>query len=281
MNTTENTLRLPSLDQLVSEIGDVGRLLAEMKTSEGHAGNISVCLTGTMDPQPLFPESRPYEAPGTFPELAGKYFLVTGSGCRLRDISRQPTANLALLKLGPDGCSGQLFMHPDRHFDRLTSEFNSHLRLHQREFQQPSVSFNAVVHAQPMYLTYLTHIEHYQDRQCLSDAVLRWQPELIVVFPIGFGFVPFRVPNSNDLMEATRDFGSSYPLIVWAKHGVVAISHESVSGALDLIEYVETGAHYEYLNLLNHEAGDGLMQSEIQAIRRHFDLPGQVQEPGS
>jgi rhamnulose-1-phosphate aldolase len=106
-----------------------------MKASEGRAGNISVCFTGFMETRPLFPESRPYEAPGTFPELAGKCFLVTGSGCRWRDISRQPTANLALLKLGPDGCSGRLFMHPDRYFDRLTSEFNSHLLLHQREFQ--------------------------------------------------------------------------------------------------------------------------------------------------
>lgn len=280
MNTTENSAPLPGLDQLINEIGDVGRQLAEMNTSEGRAGNISVCLAGSLEPRALFPKSEPYETPGTFPELAGKCFLVSGSGCRLRDISREPAANLGLLKLSPDGCSGQLFTHPLRHFDRLTSEFNSHLLLHQREFAQPSVSFSAVVHAQPIHLTYLTHMERYQDRQRLSDAVLRWQPELIMVFPTGLGFVPFRVPNSNDLMEATRDLGSSYPLIVWGKHGVIAISQESVSAALDLIEYVETGAHYEYLNLLNHGAADGLVESEIQAIRRHFDLPGQVHEPG-
>ena len=271
--SAEKTCNPPSIESLLNEIGEVGLRLGKMKACEGTAGNISVCLSGEIDPKPFFPDVLPYELPFALPELSGKNFLVTGSGCRLRDICQEPTANVGFLKLGTDGRTGRLFANPGRHFARLTSEFNSHLAMHQSAFHDPLTGFNAVVHAQPMHLTYLTHIKRYQDQHYLSKAVLRWQPELIVTFPFGFGYLPFRVPNSDELAEATRGAEPSHKLIVWEKHGVLAESNQNVFKALDLIEYVETGAHYEYLNLLNQEAGDGLLEEEIGEIRSYFNLP--------
>ena len=46
----------------------------------------------------------------------------------------------------------------------------------------------------------------------------------------------------------------------------MARSDDSIIHALDLIEYAETAAHYEYLNLLTGEKGDGLSPEEIRAI---------------
>jgi rhamnulose-1-phosphate aldolase len=54
--------------------------------------------------------------------------------------------------------------------------------------------------------------------------------------------------------------------VVWAKHGVVARSDVSVKRAADRIEYAETGARYEHLNLVNGELGEGLLPEEIRAI---------------
>jgi len=260
------------MDSLLNEIGEVGQRLSQINASEGSAGNISISLDAEIDPTDFFPINQAYELPEAFPELSGKCFLVTGSGCRLRDIGHQPTANMGFLKIESDGRTGQLFTNPNRHFDRLTSEFNSHLALHQHAFLNSAVHFHAVVHAQPMHLTYLTHIERYQNGESLFNAVVRWQPELIVMFPDGIGYIRFKVPNSTDLMKATSEVKPLYKLIIWEKHGVLAMSTENVSKALDLVEYAETGAHYEYMNLLNREAGQGLLQEEIEAIRSHFNL---------
>ena len=44
--------------------------------------------------------------PQSVPELAGKVFLATGSGRRLREIGRDPEANLAALRVDEGGQNG-------------------------------------------------------------------------------------------------------------------------------------------------------------------------------
>lgn len=44
------------------------------------------------------------------------------------------------------------------------------------------------------------------------------------------------------------------------------------SPATDRIEYVETAAKYEVLNLANGEVAEGLSPDEIRAIARAFDI---------
>ena len=272
--TTGSAQKYLGLETYLKQMGDVGTRLTEMHACEGAGGNLSIGLGWDTDPLAVFPESRPYDLGVDYPELSGKSFIVTGSGCRLRDIALQPAATLGLVKVAVDGLTARLYTNPDCHFTRLTSEFNTHLMLHQRAFSDPSVRFNAVVHGQPIYTTYLTNIRHYQDGQRLCDAILRWQPELTMVFPLGFGYVPFQVPNSGALMEMTRQVDPHHRFLVWEKHGVVALSDQDIYQAFDYIDYIETGAHYEYLNLAGGGAGEGLLPAQIQAIRRFFNLPG-------
>jgi rhamnulose-1-phosphate aldolase len=52
----------------------------------------------------------------------------------------------------------------------------------------------------------------------------------------------------------------------------MARSDQSVKRALDRIEYAETGARYEYLNLVNGEQGEGLANDEIRAVCRAFGI---------
>jgi rhamnulose-1-phosphate aldolase len=61
-------------------------------------------------------------------------------------------------------------------------------------------------------------------------------------------------------------------IVVWAKHGVMARSDVSVKRAADRVEYAETAARYEYLNLCAGEAGEGLSVAEIRAICENFDV---------
>lgn len=272
----EQTKEHPTLEQILKEIGEVGDWLTHLKACEGASGNISVCMDWGIDPSLLFPVVQQMELPVYVPDLVGKSILITGSGTRLRQLYTDPLRNMGFLKINYEGRTGTLFTHPEKKFTRLTSELNSHLSLHQREMGCGEVKFNAIVHAQPIYLTYLTSIPEYQDSVKFSQAIFRWQPEMVMNFPGGLAFIPFEVPNSNALMEATKGIDKSQKLIVWAKHGVLAISNQSVTKALDMIEYAETGAHYEYLNQANQNRAEGLSKIEIGAICEFFQLDGSV-----
>jgi rhamnulose-1-phosphate aldolase len=60
--------------------------------------------------------------------------------------------------------------------------------------------------------------------------------------------------------------------VIWAKHGVMARSDISVKRAADRVEYAETAAKYEYLNLCDGEIGEGLSVDEIRSICTAFNV---------
>lgn len=183
-----------------------------------------------------------------------------------------PAANLGCVVVDEGGKTGRLYTSPRKLFTRLTSEFNSHLAVHHDQVVRSGTNFHAVVHAQPPYLTYLSHIPRYQHEPYLNRHLLRWQPELIVQLPEGIGHVPFLIPGSAELMAATVESLRQHRIVVWGKHGVMARSDISAKRAADRIEYAETAARYEYMNLANHEQGEGLSADEIRAIAKSWNI---------
>jgi rhamnulose-1-phosphate aldolase len=73
-------------------------------------------------------------------------------------------------------------------------------------------------------------------------------------------------------MAATVESLRKYRVVIWCKHGGIARSDQSVKRAADRIEYGETGARYEYMNLVNDDRGEGLTADEIRAICQAFDV---------
>lgn len=262
----------PELDDLLEMMGEAGHHLAEIEASEGAAGNISVCMRWSIEPRTRFPVMTEIDLPQPVPELAGATFLVSGSGRRLRELIGEPTASIACIVVNDGGKSGKLYTSYQRRFERVTSEFNSHLAVHYDQMCASGTNFHAVIHAQPLHLTYLSHIPRYQDEQYLNTHLLRWQPETIINLPEGIGFIPFRIPGSPELMAANVRSLRSHRVVIWAKHGVMARSDVSVKRAADRVEYAETAAKYEYLNLSAGEIGEGLSADELHEICRTFDV---------
>jgi len=262
----------PSLEGILGMIGDAGTRMSEIDACEGAAGNISVCLRWDVDVRGLFPMVEKVTLPQVVPELAGAILIVSGSGRRLREIGDQPTANVACLLVDEGGQTADQYTAPQRYFQRVTSEFNSHLAVHYDRVLSTGTNFHAVVHAQPPYLTYLSHIPRYQDVCYLNTHLLRWQPETIVNLPEGIGFAPFKIPGSADLAAANAKLFRTHRVVMWAKHGVMSCSDISVKRATDRIDYAETSARYEYLNLGIGEIGDGLSVQEIRDICAAFQV---------
>src|SRR6185503_9284010 len=262
----------PELDDLLEMMGEAGRRLSEIEATEGAAGNISVCLRWPIELRTRFPLAAEFALPQSVPELAGATFLVSGSGRRLREIIDEPVASIGGIVVDEDGCTGKLYTSYQRRFERVTSEFNSHLAVHYDQIVASNTNFHAIIHAQPLHVTWLSHVPRYQDEEYLNSHLLRWQPETIINLPEGIGFVPFRIPSSPKLMEATLDALRHHRIVIWAKDGVMARSDVSVKRAADRVEYAETAAKYEYLNLGAGEIGEGLSPDEIHAICKTFNV---------
>jgi rhamnulose-1-phosphate aldolase len=260
------------LNGLLIQLGQVGKRLSDMGAAEAAAGNLSVCFRESLDVTALFPAMQIIELPVPAPDLVGATLIVTGSGRRLRDIIEAPTANLACIVVEPGGRTGRMFTAPDCQFRRVTSEFNSHLAVHHDQMRSRDIKFHTILHAQPVYVTFLSHLANYQDQQYFNQHLLRWQPETVLNFPQGMGVLPFLLPGSAQLTVETMLAMRERPLVVWSQHGVMARSDNSVVHALDLIEYAETAAHYECLNLIGGELSEGLRPEHLRAVSSSWNI---------
>jgi rhamnulose-1-phosphate aldolase len=263
----------PELDEFLAAIGAAGQRASEGAASEGAAGNISICIGWPIEVRRRFPIAQPFELPLPAPTLGGRTVIVSGSGRRLRDIHLDPAAHLGVVVIGDDGRTGQLYTSPRRLFTRVTSEFNSHLAVHNDQVERSGTNFHALIHAQPPHLTYLSHIPAYRDQDYINRRLLRWEPETIVNLPEGIGVLPYRLPGSPSMMEANLQGLRDYRIVVWSKHGVMARSDQSVTKAADRIEYAETAALYEYMDLVNGSKAEGLTEDELREVVRAFDVP--------
>ncbi len=262
----------PDLEELLAAMGAAGARISEIDASEAGAGNISVLVGWPVDLGALFPDREPLALPLPAPALAGRTLLVTGSGRRLRQIAADPLASIGAVRVGAGGTTATLHHHPRRLFERLTSEFNSHLGVHQDQVARRGVGFQAVVHAQPPHLTYLSHLAEYRDTRTFNRRVLRWEPETVVSLATGIGVLPFLVPGSAEMMAANVAGLRDHEIVLWSKHGVMSRSDVSVTRAVDRVEYAETGARYEYLDLVAGGRGEGLSEEELRRVAAEFGV---------
>lgn len=266
----------PGLEEIAIQLGQAGLRLSELGAAEGAAGNMSVCIRHPLDASVLFPRVRTIELPHHVPDLAGMMVMVTGSGRRLRDVAEAPLANAACVLVEPGGKTARLYAAQHAGFTRVTSEFNSHLAVHHDRMRSTTVQLHTVLHAQPVYLTLLSHQDEYQDEKYLNQRLLRWQPETILNMPEGMGILPFLLPGSAQLVVETQLSLREHRIVVWARHGVMARADDSILHACDLIEYAETAAHYEFLHRVSGEPGGGLSRDQIREICRMWNVEQRI-----
>lgn len=262
----------PTIDQYLDNMAAAGTRICDIDASEAGAGNISLCVARLRGVDELFPNVEDIELPLAAPALAGRTLLVTGSGRRLRQICNDPLAAVGAVIVGADGIRATLHTSPRRQFDRLTSEFNSHLAVHDDQVARRGVAFHAVVHAQPPHLTYLSHVPSYRSTEQMNRRIMRWEPESVVALPRGIEVLEFMVPGSDELMAANVAGLRDAEIVLWSKHGVMSRSDVSVTRAVDRIEYAETGAKYEYMDLVAGGRAEGLTDAEIGAVAEAFSV---------
>ena len=261
------------LATVLESVSEVAAYLWQNGWAERNAGNLSVDVTDLLSGQGDLSATGPaLPLEFVYPDLAGRCYLVTGTGRRYRDLCRDACRNSCIVRMSDGGTDYSLVWGGEGTRDfRPTSEWPSHLRIH--EFlRQSGAEERVVLHTHPTEIIAVTHLPDYLDEPDLQRALLCTHPEVKVTLPRGAGLVPYTVPGTEALAQATVDvFRRGYPVAIWQWHGVVAIGTE-VTQAFDLIDTVNKSAK---VLLLIHSAGhkpQGLGKEQLDELVSTFGL---------
>ncbi len=270
----ENLLaKCPALETILSEMLGVGAYLWEKGWAEGNAGNISVDVTEHVSGCDLGPAP---DIDGKFefsyPILADRFFLVTGSGSRFREVAEDPARNACILQISEDASGYSLVWGGEAGPDfKPTSEFPAHLRLHEYLRKSDAVE-NVVLHTHPTDLIALTHMPEYRTEKALNEVLWRIHPEVKVNLPKGVGFAPYAVPGTEALALATVEgFERGFSVVLWEIHGGVAKARSPME-AFDLIDIANKAASLVLTCRSVGHIPTGLSEEQLRALAKAFNL---------
>lgn len=153
------------------------------------------------------------------PNLAGEYFLVTGSGKYFRNVMSDPADSICMIELDDKGENYRIVWGLING-GRPTSELPSHLmNLEVKKLIDPE--YRVVYHAHTTNIIALTFVLPLSDK-VFTRHLWEMATECPVVFPDGVGVVPWMVPGGRDIALATSKLMQKYDLAIWAHHGMFA-----------------------------------------------------------
>lgn len=173
------------------------------------------------------------------PDLAGEYFVTTGSGKYFRNVILDPEDSLAIVEIDGTGsryriCWGLV------NGGRPTSELPSHLMNHEVKKKATGGRHRVIYHAHPANTIALTFVLPLEDK-VFTRELWEMATECPVVFPDGIGVVGWMVPGGRDIAVATSELMKKYDVAVWAHHGMFC-SGEDFDLTFGLMHTVEKAA---------------------------------------
>lgn len=197
------------------------------------------------------------------PDLAGEWFLATGSGKYFRNVPLDPEDALCLVELNAAGDSYRLRWGL-KNGGRPTSELAAHLVNHSVRKAATGDRCRVMYHAHPAHIVTMTYLLPLNDR-AFSRALWQSITEAPMVFPGGVGVVGCMVPGSMDLAYASSEKMKEYDAVVWAHHGLFS-SGPDFDTAFGLMHTVEKAAQIYVLVKQCGGPRQLITDQEIEAI---------------
>lgn len=260
----------PALRQEVDQVAEVAGYLWQNGWAERNGGNITVNITALVDDgirqlpaiSPVLPIGQ------LLPSLRGQYFFCKGTGKRMRDLAHRPMQNGSVIRI-LDDCEHYVIIADEA--VAPTSELPSHLAVHNRQIELGS-GCRATLHTHPIELVALSHNHRYLGRDVLTRLLWSMIPETKAFCPLGLGVVPYELPGSVALAQATLQELESYDVVLWEKHGVFA-KGKDVMDAFDQVDVLSKSAKiYLDCKAMGYEP-EGMSDAQMQEMTRAFHLP--------
>jgi rhamnulose-1-phosphate aldolase len=208
---------------------------------ERNGGNLTYRLkkSQTEEARWCFSETAQWQklsTSGGVSELAGEYFLVTGSGKFFGNIEKNPAQNIGLCELDGKGENYRILWGLENDA-KPTSEFPSHLLNHAAKIKAKGDAYRVIYHCHPNSIIALTFLLELDDKvftRTLWEAVT----ECSIVFPDGVGVMPWELCGGSRIAEKSALLMKDYDVIVWAHHGIFCAGEDFdlTFGLADTIE---------------------------------------------
>ena len=268
MSILDNKLALKAE---IDKVAEVAGYLWMKGWAERNGGNITINITEWIDERMLaLPAiSGPIAIGKTLPHLKGCWFYCKGTQKRMRDLARDPMGNGSVIRITPD-CAHYVIVADAP--VAPTSELPSHLAVHDYLLAKGS-SYRASLHTHPIELVALTHNKKWMEKDAASRMLWSMIPETKAFCPRGLGMVPYMLPSSVELADATiKAIDDDYDVVMWEKHGVFAVDTDIMS-AFDQVDVLNKAALI-YISARNMGfEPDGMTDSQMKELTDVFNLP--------
>jgi rhamnulose-1-phosphate aldolase len=267
----EAILKNNKIQKKILEVAELAQYLWQKGWAERNAGNISVNLTDLvkedikdMHRYPEFELGASYKATGE------GYFFVTGTGKRMRDLARNPMKSACIIKMNAQGNRYHIISKSKKNlYDfRPTSELPTHLAIHNELIKSGSAN-RAVVHTHPNELVALTQIKEFQDEKTLNKLLWGMHPESVVFVPRGLALVPYILPGTQKIADATLERINDHDVVMWEKHGTFAVGPD-VFDAFDMIDILSKSARIYFMVKQSGFEPEGLSDEQLDELLKAF-----------
>ncbi|MCM1111058.1 MAG: rhamnulose-1-phosphate aldolase [Clostridium sp.] len=260
----------PGLAGSVAEVAEVAGYLWQKGWAERNGGNITVNVTEYVDDEirsmPPISERRPIGV--VLPNLKGCYFFCKGTNKRMRDLARNPMANGSIVRIADDCASYEIIADNPV---APTSELPSHFMMHDYLICSGS-DYRATLHTHPIELVAMSHAKKFLVPGVLTRLLWSMIPETLAFAPLGLGVVPYRLPGSVSLAEATLAEIRDHDVVLWEKHGVAAVGR-NITEAFDQVDVLNKSAViYMDACSMGFEP-EGMTDEAMLEVQRVFNLP--------
>ena len=260
-----------NLSHHVMQVAEVAGYLWQKGWAERNGGNITINITDCIDDgiRSLPPISPKLPIGVMLPHLQGCYFYCKGTNRRMRDLARYPMENGSIIRIMDDCTHYEIIA--DKNV-MPTSELPSHLSVHDYLLAK-GLPYRASLHTHPIELVAMTHCRSYLKKDVLTRLLWSMIPETKAFCPRGVGIVPYMLPSSVALAEATiRTLDEGYDVVMWEKHGVFAVDKDIIS-AFDQVDVLNKSAQiYLSAKSMGFEP-KGMNNDQMQEMTKAFSLP--------
>ncbi|MEK3943301.1 MULTISPECIES: rhamnulose-1-phosphate aldolase [Paenibacillus] len=224
----------------IQEMSEITRHMWELGWDELNGGNVSYLLDENEVAKYINVLEPLRTIKLTFPvkELAGKYFIVTGSGKYFRNVIKDPEANLGVLRVSGNGESVEVLWGL-RNGAVPTSELASHFMSH-IERLKVDPTHRIVLHTHATNVIAMT-FTHNLDELKFTKTLWEMCTECLVVFPDGVSVIPWIVPGSSEIGRETAKKMKDHRLVIWPQHGIFGTG-STMDATFGLVETVEKAA---------------------------------------
>jgi len=260
----------PELERQIADVAEVAGYLWQKGWAERNGGNITINITALIDDEirNLPPISDVTPIGRTLPHLKGCYFFCKGTNLRMRDLARHPMENGSIIRI-LDDCANYVIV-ADKPV-KPTSESASHLSMHNYLIGKGS-NYKAVLHTHPVDLIAMTHHSAFLKKDVLTHLLWSMIPETRAFCPRGLGIVPYALPGSFELADATISKLDEYDVVMWEKHGACAVG-ENIMEAFDMIDTLSKSAQIYLTGKSMGFEPEGMTSAQMEEMKTAFGLP--------